>query len=145
MDNLIAEKRAEPMVIVMPLLHAISFDAPPIENNDVLGRYLLEDVLPLAESKYRVMKDRAHRALIGLSLGGAAALVTGLNHPELFSRLAAYSTGGTVSRDRESGLLPPSSTARRSTSSSRCSGSAAAGQDPLLETSARDREAARRS
>jgi enterochelin esterase family protein len=94
MDNLIAEKRAEPMVIVMPWLHALSFDAPPIESNDALGEYLLKDVLPLVEGKYRVTRDRAHRALVGLSLGGAAALVIGLNHPDLFSQLAAFSTGG---------------------------------------------------
>jgi enterochelin esterase-like enzyme len=96
MDNLIAEKRAVPMVIVMPWLHALPFDAPPIESNDVLARYLLADVLPLVEGKYHVARDRAHRALFGLSLGGAAALTTGLNHPELFSHLASYSAGGDV-------------------------------------------------
>jgi enterochelin esterase family protein len=94
MDNLIAGKRAAPMVIVMPWLHALPFDAPPIESNDALERYLLEDVMPLVEAKYRVQADRVHRALVGLSLGGAATLTTGLNHPELFSRLAAFSTGG---------------------------------------------------
>jgi len=96
MDNLLAEKRAVPMVIVMPWLHALPFDAPPIESNDVLSDYLLKDVLPLVEGKYRVARDRAHRALFGLSLGGAATLAMGLNHPELFSHLAAYSTGGPV-------------------------------------------------
>jgi enterochelin esterase family protein len=94
MDNLIAEKRAVPMVIVMPWLHALPFDAPMIESNDLLANYLLKDVLPLVEGKYRVLRDRAHRALFGLSLGGAATLATGLNHPELFSQLAAFSTGG---------------------------------------------------
>jgi enterochelin esterase family protein len=96
MDNLIADKRAVPMIIVMPWLHALSFDAPPIESNDALGRYLLEEVLPLVESKYRVARDSAHRALFGLSLGGAATLTIGLNHPELFGSLAAYSTGGSL-------------------------------------------------
>jgi enterochelin esterase family protein len=82
------------MVIVMPWLHALSFDAPMIESNDALGDYLIKDVLPLVEGKYRVLRDRGHRALFGLSLGGAATLATGLNHPELFSHLAAFSTGG---------------------------------------------------
>jgi enterochelin esterase family protein len=94
MDNLLAERRAVPMVIVMPWLHALPFDAPPLESNDVLGDYLLKDVLPLIEGKYRVARDRKHRALVGLSLGGAATLATGLAHPELFSQLAAFSTGG---------------------------------------------------
>jgi enterochelin esterase-like enzyme len=94
MDNLIAEKRAVPMVIVMPWLHALPFDAPPIESNDAFTDYLLKDVIPFAESRYRVAGDRARRALFGLSLGGAAALTIGLNHLELFSQIAAYSTGG---------------------------------------------------
>jgi enterochelin esterase family protein len=94
MDNLIAEKRAVPMIVVMPWLHALSFDAPPIESNDALAKYLLADVVPYVEGRYRVVGDRAHRALFGLSLGGAATLAIGLNHPELFGALAAFSTGG---------------------------------------------------
>jgi enterochelin esterase-like enzyme len=94
LDNLIADKRAVPMIVVMPWLHALSFDAPMIESNDALARYLLEDALPLVEGKYRVQADRAHRALFGLSLGGAATLAIGLNHADLFSQLAAFSTGG---------------------------------------------------
>jgi enterochelin esterase family protein len=105
LDNLIADKRAVPMIVVMPWLHALSFDAPPIESNDALGRYLLGDVLPLVEGKYRVARDRAHRALFGLSLGGAATLAIGLNHPELFSHLAAYSTGGPLP-ELEKRILP---------------------------------------
>jgi enterochelin esterase family protein len=93
MDNLIAGKRAVPMIIVMPWLHALPYDVPSVESNDAFTRYLLEDVMPLVERRYRVAKDRAHRALIGLSMGGAATLTIGLNHPELFSQLAAYSTG----------------------------------------------------
>jgi enterochelin esterase family protein len=94
MDNLLAEGRALPMVIVMPWLHALPYDAPPLESNDRLGEYLLKDVLPLVEGKYRVARDRRQRALVGLSLGGAATLATGLAHPELFSHLAAFSVGG---------------------------------------------------
>jgi enterochelin esterase family protein len=105
MDNLIADKRAVPMIVVMPWLHALSFDAPPIESNDALARYLLEDVIPLVEGKYRVTRDRAHRALAGLSMGGAATLTTGLNHPELFSHLVAFSTGGPAA-EIEKRILP---------------------------------------
>jgi enterochelin esterase family protein len=105
MDNLIADGRVVPMIVVMPWLHALPFDAPLLESNDALGDYLLRDVLPLVETKYRVTRDRAHRALFGLSLGGAATLVTGLGHPELFSHLAAYSTGGGL-EGIEKRLLP---------------------------------------
>jgi len=51
----------------------------------------LEDVMPLVDSKYRVFADRDHRAIAGLSLGGAQALAIGLSHLELFSRVAAFS------------------------------------------------------
>lgn len=105
MDNLLAAGRAQPMIIVMPWLHALPFDAPPLESNDALADYLLKDVLPLVESRYRAARDPGHRALFGLSLGGAAALTTGLNHPELFSQIAAYSTGGAPA-ELEKRLLP---------------------------------------
>jgi enterochelin esterase family protein len=105
LDNLIADKRAVPMIVVMPWLHALPFDAPPIESNDALADYVLRDVMPLVEGKYRVARDRAHRALFGLSLGGAATLTTGLNHPELFGALAAYSTGGPAA-EIEKRILP---------------------------------------
>jgi enterochelin esterase family protein len=112
MDNLIAEKRAVPMIVVMPWLHALPFDTPSAESNDALEKYLIGDVIPLVESKYRVTGDRAHRALFGLSQGGAATLTTGLNHPEVFSQIAAYSTGGPQA-DIEKRLLPALSHADR--------------------------------
>jgi enterochelin esterase family protein len=94
MDNLIAGKLAVPMIIVMPWLHALPYDAPSIESNDAFTNYLFRDVIPLVERRYRVVRDRDHRALFGLSMGGAATLTIGLNWPERFSYLAAYSTGG---------------------------------------------------
>jgi enterochelin esterase family protein len=51
----------------------------------------LQDVIPLIDSTYRVFADRDHRAIAGLSLGGAQALALGLSHLELFSRVAAFS------------------------------------------------------
>jgi len=47
--------------------------------------------VPLVDSKYRVYADRDHRAIAGLSLGGAQALALGLTHLDLFSRIAAFS------------------------------------------------------
>jgi len=51
----------------------------------------LADVIPTIESAFRVYPDRDHRAIAGLSLGGAQALALGLSHTELFSRVAAFS------------------------------------------------------
>jgi enterochelin esterase family protein len=94
MDNLIAEKKAVPMIVVMPWLHALPFDAPLMQNNDTFGEYLVKDVVPMIAAKYRVAGDRANRAVFGLSMGGTAALTVGLGHLDLFSHIASYSTGG---------------------------------------------------
>ncbi|HVR64480.1 MAG TPA: alpha/beta hydrolase-fold protein, partial [Polyangia bacterium] len=93
LDNLIAEKKAVPMIVVMPWAHALAFDASTPDNNDALEKYLLADLIPYIEGKYRVLANRQSRALVGLSMGGAAALTTGLSHLDLFSQLAAFSAG----------------------------------------------------
>ncbi len=96
LDNLIAEKKAVPMIVVMPWAHALPFDAPTPDNNGQLEKYLLKDLMPLGEGHYRVLANRKSRALVGLSMGGAAALTTGLTHLDLFSQVASFSGGAPV-------------------------------------------------
>ena len=55
-------------------------------------RDLLEDVIPMIDAGYRVFGDREHRAIAGLSLGGAQSLAIGLTHTDLFSRVAGFSS-----------------------------------------------------
>ena len=96
LDNLLAEKKLVPMIVVMPFGHAVPFgSARPVEstNTTVFEQYLLQDVLPLVESKYRVRKDRANRAIAGLSMGGAQSLAIGVGHSDLFSAVGAFSAG----------------------------------------------------
>lgn len=85
MDNLIAEKKAVPMIVVMPFGHATNntgrFD---------FERYLLEDVIPTVEKSYRVIADRDHRAIVGYSMGGGQALNIGLGHLDLFKRCRRF-------------------------------------------------------
>jgi enterochelin esterase-like enzyme len=94
-DNLIAQKRIEPMLIVMPYGHHRSprtQPAPDREDNDAaVERDLLEDVLPLVESAYRVARDPERRAIVGLSMGGGQALKTGLRHLDTFRWVGAFS------------------------------------------------------
>jgi enterochelin esterase family protein len=52
---------------------------------------LLQDLIPLIESTYRVQKDAQHRAIVGLSMGGGQSLRIGLNHPELFAWVGGFS------------------------------------------------------
>jgi enterochelin esterase-like enzyme len=55
---------------------------------------LISEVMPAVETAYRVSKDRALRAIAGLSMGGAESLLTGLNHLEQFAWVGAFSSGG---------------------------------------------------
>jgi len=73
LDNLIAQKRARPMVVVMPAGHALPFTAPrngPVSNNDLFEQYLTKEVIPVMEAKYRIASGSRNRALAGLSMGG---------------------------------------------------------------------------
>jgi enterochelin esterase family protein len=55
-------------------------------------RYLIEEVIPQVEKKYRVARGRENRAIVGLSMGGGHALQIGLSHLELFSAVGAFSS-----------------------------------------------------
>ncbi|WP_031500203.1 esterase [Bryobacter aggregatus] len=93
-DNLLAEGKMKPMVVVMPFGHAVPFGSPrevQATNTAVYEKYVLGDVLPYVEAKYRVSKAPAQRAIAGLSMGGGQALSIGLGHPALFSAVGAFS------------------------------------------------------
>jgi enterochelin esterase family protein len=92
LDNLIAQQRARPMVIVMMDGHA----SPPTvgrgANTEYFEKDLLQDVMPLVESNYRVRPDRDHRAIVGLSMGGGQSLTVGLNHTDIFAWVGGFSS-----------------------------------------------------
>lgn len=92
MDNLLAEKKAVPMLIVM----ADGMTRSPAEGGDVLmpklfTRLLLTDIIPFVERKYRVLADREHRAMSGLSMGSMQTSMTAFMHPELFGWIGLFS------------------------------------------------------
>jgi enterochelin esterase-like enzyme len=93
LDNLIAEKKAVSMIIVMPFGHALPFGARggPITNTDLYEKYLLKDAMPLIESKYRIKPGRENRAVAGLSMGGGQTITIGFRHLDLFSAMGAFS------------------------------------------------------
>jgi len=100
LDNLIAEGKARPMVIVMPQGHALQAAgvAPLVRIAGETTMYserfpkdLLEDVIPLVEKNYRAIPDADHRAIAGLSMGGGQALAIGLAHQDLFHYVLGYS------------------------------------------------------
>jgi enterochelin esterase-like enzyme len=100
MDNLIADGKAKPMIVVMPYGHIPreikSAPGTPAPATDPLAieRELLTGVRPLAESKYRVLTDRRHRAIAGLSMGAGQSMSIGLHYLDLFSYIGAFSGAG---------------------------------------------------
>ncbi len=92
LDNLLAAKGAVPMLVVMPWGHAVPFDGPQTNNTELFERYLLDEIIPQVERKYRVATERHHRAIVGLSMGGGQALQIGFEHLELFSSIGAFSS-----------------------------------------------------
>jgi enterochelin esterase family protein len=97
LDNPLAARRAQPMIVVMtdghPVAPGVSFDqpAPGPDNTDVFAEDLLDTVLPLIESTYRVKPNAASRAIVGLSMGGLQSLTLGLNHPDKFAWVGGFS------------------------------------------------------
>ena len=93
-DNLIAQGKAKPLVIVMPYGHTPS--APPdmrsLGNYAAFEKDLIEDVIPYVRNRYRVSGKPEDRAVAGLSMGGGQALTVGLGNLELFGWVGAFSS-----------------------------------------------------
>jgi enterochelin esterase family protein len=93
LDNLIATGKARPMVVVMPAGHTGPFVPGPRLSLDDFVADFTGDVMPYAESHYRVRADRAHRAIAGLSMGGGQTLIIGVSHLDTFAYLGVFSAG----------------------------------------------------
>jgi enterochelin esterase-like enzyme len=105
LDNLIAQGKAKPMIVVMPLgygtMEIITLGWGAWSHTDVRDKNfskfreaLLTEVMPKVESEYRVSADRNSRAIAGLSMGGSESLLTGLNNLDKFAWIGAFSAGG---------------------------------------------------
>lgn len=105
LDNLIAQGKAKPMIVVMPLgygtmemirLGWTAWDHHDVrqENFDKFRQALLMEVMPRVESEYHIQRDRESRAIAGLSMGGSESLLTGLNNLDRFAWIGAFSSGG---------------------------------------------------
>ena len=102
LDNLIAEKKAVPMIVVMPNGRSTGEGAGKGFGKggkgnamQVFGEFdknLLGDIIPYIEAHYSVMADRAHRALAGLSMGGGQSLNFGLQYLDTFAWVGGFSS-----------------------------------------------------
>ena len=94
LDNLIAQGKAVPMVVVTTLGYGVSngpAGASTPESIPAYTKILLTEVMPVVERTYNVAKNRELRGIAGLSMGGAEALFTGLNHPDKFAWIGSFS------------------------------------------------------
>ena len=97
LDNLIAEGKAKPMIVVMPYGRAYPKVKPSEgslgswKNIELFQDDLLSEILPLVEKRYKVRKDRESRAIAGLSGGGGQALSIGLSNLDRFAWIAGFS------------------------------------------------------
>jgi len=94
LDNLIAQGRAVPMVLVTTLGYGVSNGpAGAMAAESVTGytKILLEEVMPAVERAYNVSRNREERAIAGLSMGGAETLYTALNHLDKFAWIGSFS------------------------------------------------------
>ncbi|WP_025226982.1 alpha/beta hydrolase-fold protein [Fimbriimonas ginsengisoli] len=104
LDNMIAEGRCVPMVVVMPNGYAYRPGEeppliPPARRPDfskafsTLGDVFSKDLIPYVDSNFRTKPDRENRALAGLSMGGMQTFSVGLDHLDEFAYLGGFSGG----------------------------------------------------
>ena len=94
LDNLIAQGKAKPMIMVTPLGYGNSGGPAGAMSAEMIPSYartVVEEVMPQVEKEYNVTRDRNQRAIAGLSMGGAEATFVGLNHLDKFAWIGSFS------------------------------------------------------
>jgi len=94
LDNLINDKKAKPMVVVMPAGHTRGpANQIAASATDAFVSDFVTDIMPYVQKNYRVLTDRANTAIAGLSMGGLQTLNIGIPNLEKFAYLGVYSSG----------------------------------------------------
>ena len=119
LDNLYAENKLQPMIVVMPNGRAMKDDratgnimAPDkVQAFAVFEKDLLNDLIPYIEKNFPVLADREHRALAGLSMGGGQSLNFGLGNLDVFAWVGGFSSAPNTKPPQQ--LLPDPEQARQ--------------------------------
>ena len=109
MDNLIAEGKCEPMIVVMPNGNfgkqaaagetAENLDYKPVMTNflphykDGLYEMAFPEIVNYVDTTFNTIADKQHRAIAGLSMGGMHTLIITANYPDMFNYIGLYSAG----------------------------------------------------
>ncbi len=119
LDNLYADGKLQPMIVVMPNGRAMKddraignvFDKEKVEAFATFEKDLLNDLIPFIEKKYPVLTDRENRAIAGLSMGGGQSLNFGLGNLDKFAWVGGFSSAPNTKRPEE--LVPNPDEARK--------------------------------
>jgi enterochelin esterase-like enzyme len=119
LDNLYAENKIEPMIVVLPNGRAMNddrpvgniFDSVKVQAFAIFEKDLLNDLIPFIEKNYPVYKDREYRAIAGLSMGGGQALNFGLGNLDTFAWIGSFSAAPNTKPSKE--LLPDPDEAKK--------------------------------
>src|SRR5436190_13160159 len=112
LDNLYAENKIEPMIVVMPNGRAMKddravgnvFDSAKVQAFATFEKDLLNDLIPYVEKSFPVLTDREHRAIAGLSMGGGQSLNFGLGNLDKFAWVGGFSSARNTKKPQE--LVP---------------------------------------
>lgn len=114
-DNLVQEKKAVPMLVVMPdaNMNGSAFEEPVLK---MFESELKQVIIPYVEQHFRVRTDAKSRALAGLSMGGIHTLYTGINNTQMFAYLGVFSSGWIIPMqnsiaDKQYGFIKNNATA----------------------------------
>ncbi len=109
LDNLYAQRKVAPMIVVMPNGRAMKNDraegniygAEQVAAFANFEKDLLKDLIPFIEKNYPVIKDREHRAIAGLSMGGGQSLNFGLGNLDVFAWVGGFSSAPNTKQPKE--------------------------------------------
>jgi enterochelin esterase-like enzyme len=109
LDNLLAQGKAVPMLVVVPEAHALAFELAPetkfnfwanlddfhfwVKNQAMADEELFHDIIPFIQTHYNISDEPRERAIAGLSMGGLQSMETGIVHLGYFSWVGAFSPG----------------------------------------------------
>jgi enterochelin esterase-like enzyme len=118
LDNLFAEKKVTPMIVVLPNGRAMKddravgnvFDSVKVQAFSVFEKDLLHDLIPFVEKKYPAYTDQEHRAVAGLSMGGGQSLNFGLGNLDKFAWVGGFSSAPNTKKPEQ--LVPNPETAK---------------------------------
>ncbi|MFR3215527.1 MAG: alpha/beta hydrolase-fold protein [Dysgonomonas mossii] len=105
MDNLIAEGKAKPMIVVMDNGYAVDPSASSANSpqglrglfqNSALEKVFINEIIPLVDKEFRTIPDRDHRAMAGLSMGGFQSFQIAMTNLDKFAYVGGFSGGGII-------------------------------------------------